>query len=379
MRIIDRYLLRQFLKTFAICYVSLAGLYIVFDAFTNLEEFLRCADECGGLWRLLGTFYGYRSILFFDRTAGLLTLVAGMFTITWVQRHNEMTALLAAGVSRQRIVAPIIAAAVTIALLATLNRELVIPQLRDQLGRKPRDLLGDQAQPIHPRYDNQTDVLLRGKHTYSDEQRISEPSFLLPGTLSEYGTQLIAEDAFYRPPSGDQPGGYLLRGVEHPKGLEEKASLRLGERPVLITPRDAPGWLKTDECFLASEVTFDQLTGGRAFREFSSTAQLIAGLRDQAMAFGADLRVAIHARFVQPLLDMTLFFLGFPLVAGRDNRNVFLAIGLCLAVVVVFMLVTLGLQHLGAISLLKPPALAAWAPLILFVPLAVWQSESLRR
>jgi len=376
MRIIDRYLLRQFLKTFAICYVSLAGLYIVFDAFTNLEEFLRCAEECGGLWRLLGTFYGYRSILFFDRTAGLLTLVAGMFTITWIQRHNEMTALLAAGVPRPRIVAPMIVAAVVIAVLATFNRELVIPQIRDELGRKPRDLLGDQAQPVHPRYDNQTDVLLRGKHTYRDEQRISNPSFLLPSALADYGTQLIAEDAFYRPPSGDRPGGYLFRGVEQPEGLDAKPSLSLGDRPVLITPRDAPDWLKPGQCFLASRVTFDQLTGGRAFREFSSTAQLIAGLRNQAMAFGADLRVAIHARFVQPLLDLTLFFLGFPLVAGRDNRNVFLAIGLCLAVVVVFVLVTLGLQHLGAIYLLDP-ALSAWAPLLLFVPLAVWQTESL--
>jgi len=378
MRIIDRYLLRQFLRTFAICYVSLAGLYIVFDAFTNLEEFLRCAEECGGLWPLLLTFYGYRSILFFDRTAGLLTLVAGMFTVTWVQRHNEMTALLSAGIARRRVVAPIIAAALTIAVLATLNRELVIPQLRHQLARQPRDLLGDQAQPMHPRYDNQTDVLLRGRHTYRAEQRISKPSFLLPAPLADYGTQLIAEDAYHRPRSGDRPGGYLFRGVEHPKGLDAKPSLKLGDRPVLITPLDAPEWLEPDECFLASEVTFDQLTGGRAFREFSSTAQLIAGLRNQAMAFGADLRVAIHARFVQPFLDLTLFFLGFPLVAGRDSRNVFLAIGLCLLVVTVFVLVTLGFQHLGAIYLLDP-ALAAWAPLMLFVPLAVWQSESLWR
>ena len=36
MAIIDRYLLRQFVKTFVICYVSLTGLYIVFDAFTML-------------------------------------------------------------------------------------------------------------------------------------------------------------------------------------------------------------------------------------------------------------------------------------------------------------------------------------------------------
>ncbi len=376
MTIIDRYMLRQFLKTFAICYVSLVGLYIVFDAFTNLEEFLRCGDECGGLWRLLGSFYAYRSILFFDRTAGLLTLVAGMFTVTWIQRHNEMTALLAAGVSRPRVVAPILVVAVGIALAAAVNRELVIPQIRDELSRKPQDLLGDHPQPLHPRYDNQTDVLLRGKGTFRTDQRIAEPSFLLPGPLADYGTQLVAAEAFYRAPSEDRPGGYLFRGIQHPQGLDEKPSLELSGRPILITPMDAPDWLKPGECFLASAVTFDQLTGGKAFREFSSTRQLIAGLQNDAMGFGADLRVKVHARFVQPFLDITLFFLGFPLVAGRDSRNVFLAIGLCLVVVTLFVLVSLGLQHLGAIYLLDP-ALAAWAPLMIFVPLAVWQCETL--
>ncbi len=43
MRIIDRYLLRQFLHTFSICFLSLTGIFIVFDAFTNLEAFMHCA------------------------------------------------------------------------------------------------------------------------------------------------------------------------------------------------------------------------------------------------------------------------------------------------------------------------------------------------
>ena len=34
MRIIDRYLLAQFLKVFVICFFSLTGLYIVIDGFS---------------------------------------------------------------------------------------------------------------------------------------------------------------------------------------------------------------------------------------------------------------------------------------------------------------------------------------------------------
>jgi lipopolysaccharide export system permease protein len=146
MRIIDRYILRQFLWTFLVCYVSLTGLYVVFDAFTNMENFLRAADQSGGLLPLLASHYGYHAIGFFDRTAGMLVLTSSMFTVSWLQRHQEMTALLAAGVSRTRIVAPILVAAITIHFAAAANRELVIPQFREQLSRTSKDLIGDVAQ-----------------------------------------------------------------------------------------------------------------------------------------------------------------------------------------------------------------------------------------
>ncbi|HJT34548.1 MAG TPA: LptF/LptG family permease, partial [Pirellulales bacterium] len=115
-------------------------------------------------------------------------------------------------------------------------------------------------------------------------------------------------------------------------------------------------------------------TGGRSWRQFSSTAQLIAGLSNPSLGlageYGADVRVAIHSRVVQPLLDLTLLFLGLPLVLSGTNRNVFVAIGLCGLVCTAFMMVVLGCQYLGEISLLEP-ALAAWAPLMVFVPVAV--------
>ncbi|MDY0168255.1 MAG: LptF/LptG family permease [Thermoguttaceae bacterium] len=370
MRIIDRYMLQQFLKTFVVCYLSLTGLYIVFDAFTNLEEFIRCGEKAGGLFQLMTSFYGYKAILFFDRTAGLLILVSVMFTVSWIQRHNEMTALMAAGIPRVRVVAPLIVAAVVITFMAAGNRELVIPRFRDEMARKPSDLIGDKGQALDARYDNRTDILMRGDRTYADRKRIERPSFLLPRDLRHYGKQIVAEDAFYLPPEGDRPGGYLFEGVSQPRDLGERQSLELDGQPVVITPLDAPDWLKPDQCFVFSDITFDQLTGGRMFREFASTAQLIRALHNASLDFGADVRVAIHTRMVTPLLDMTLLFLGLPLVVARQNRNVFLAIALCAGVTTLYLLTIIGSQHLGAM-LVVSPALGAWLPLIVFVPVAV--------
>ena len=79
---------------------------------------------------------------------------------------------------------------------------------------------------------------------------------------------------------------------------------------------------------------------------------------------------------VQPLLDITLLFLGLPLVVRKDTRNVFIAIGLCGAVVSAFTLIVLAFQHLGSI-LVIPPALAAWAPLMIFVPVAVGMAHAM--
>lgn len=375
MKIIDRYMLRQFVQTFLICYFSLTGLFIVFDAFANLDEFLRCAENEGGLLVLLWSHYSYQSIAFFDRSSALLVLVAAMFVVTWIQRHNEMTALQAAGVSRVRVIRPVIIAAAVITLLAAVNRELLLPHFREQLAQRPQDLVGDVAQDLKPRYDNKTDILLRGSSTFGDKQRIARPNFLLPPALDQYGSQLIAEDAFYKPPEGDRPAGYLLDKVEKPKGLSSSSSLSLAGRPVLITPKDAD-WLEKDQCFVASDLTFEQLTGGQAWRNYSSTFQLIEGLKNESLDFGANVRVAVHSRFTQPLLDMTLLFLGVPLVLRREMRNVFIAIGLCAAVVSGFMLVVIAFQHLGSILAISP-SLAAWGPLMLFAPAAVGMSHGM--
>jgi lipopolysaccharide export system permease protein len=148
---------------------------------------------------------------------------------------------------------------------------------------------------------------------------------------------------------------------------------------VIITPHDAPDWLHANQCFVVSEVTFDQLTGNESFRQFASTLQLIAGLRNPSMDFGPDVRVAIHGRMVQPLLDLTLLFIGLPLVASRESRNVFIAIGQCMGLVAVFLLVVIGFQQLGRAMFLLSPAQAAWAPLMLFVPAAVELARGLRK
>lgn len=379
MRIIDRYMLRQFVQVFLICFLSLTGLYVVIDGFGNLEEFIEYAKlKHANVLAVMGEYYAYRTLSFFETTSGILTLISAMFTVTWIQRHNELTALQAAGISKGRVVRPVLLAVAVVAGLSAANREWVIPRCREHMSYNAQDLGGASGRKLAPLYDNQTDILLRGSNTFANKQRISEPNFLLPPALDTYGKQLTARNAYYLPAEDDKPAGYLLTEVQQPVGLENLKSLSLNGKPTVLTPLDEP-WLKPDECFVVSGISFEQLSGGSTWRKLSSTWELAQSLRNPSLDFSADVRVAIHSRVTQPLLDVTLLFLGLPLILSRENRNMFLAIGLCVGVVVIFMLVVLACQFVGANYFdYVSPALAAWLPLMIFVPWAVAVSDPLR-
>lgn len=375
MQTFDRYVLRLFLRVLVICFLSLTGLYIVIDAFTHLDELLEIAEQHGSLPGLLSEYYGARVLAFFDRTSALMTLIAATFVATHLQRSNELAALMAAGVPKARVVAPLIAAALVVAGLAAVNREVGIPAFRDQLMRNTRDWDGRAEKRVDPRYDNRTDILIAGQHTLSAEECIVQPTFRRQPNLGEFGLQVSAERAFYRHAEHGRPGGYLLVGVQVPKDLSQVASFQLEGAPVVLGPRDTP-WLKADECFVVSDVSFAQLAAGNAWRQFSSTADLIVGLHNPSLDLAADVRVMVHARILQPLLDMTLLCLGLPIVLARQQRNVFVASGTCVLVVAAFVLVMLACHAAGS-SYLMSPALAAWCPLLIFAPLARLSLDSL--
>jgi len=377
MRILDRYLLTQFVQVLLICFLSFIGLFVVIDAFQHLDRFIDFADNHGSLLGVMSEYYAYRALDIFDHMSGVLALVAAMFAITWLQRYNEMTALEAAGIPKLRIVRPILIAAVSISLLAAASRELIIPNCREQLARDARDLAGQKQHPVDPCLDRETNIYLRGLQLTMADRRIAKPSFDLPRTLSKHGSKLVAEEAFFLPATSEHPRGYLLRGVTAPSQPAECMSLSVNGQTVIFMPCDQR-WLAKDECFVASNVEFQMLSGNNAGQRYTSIAGLIRGLHNPSNAFGADRRVAVHTRLVQPLMDATLLLLGVPIVLSQNSRNLFMVIGLCLAIVVAFMMVALACQYLGNTSLISS-ALAAWLPLIIFIPVAVALTEPLRR
>ena len=374
---IDRYIVRLYIKVLVVCFFSLTGLFIVIDAFGHLDELLAVAEKQGSLPALLCEYYGARSLAFFDRTSALMALVAATFAVTTLQRTNELAALMAAGIPKIRVVCPLIGGAVVVSLLAAANRELGIPSCRDKLMRNSQDWDGQAKKEFEPRWDNHTDILLLGSHTLAAEQRIIQPRFRLPPGMGRFSGELSAETAYYRESESELPRGYLMDQVNEPNNLTEIPSVYVNDEPVVLSPSDTP-WLEADQCFVVSNVSFEHLAAGSALRQYSSTPELIAGLHNSSNDYAADVRVAVHARLVQPILDMTLLFLGLPLVLSRESRNIFLAAGLCILVVAGFILIVMACHYLGNRCLI-PASLAAWCPLMIFVPIARVTSQAFWR
>jgi lipopolysaccharide export system permease protein len=374
--IIDRYLLRQYVQVLAISFLSMVGLYVVVDAFGHLDHFVDYADKHGNLLGTLASYYAYRSVAFFDKLSGVLALVALMFTVTWIQRYHEATALMAAGISRMRVLRPVILAAICVSLFAAANRELLIPNIRHQLSLDSKNLGGEQQAAMQARQDSRTGILLGGMTIVPAEKKIVSPSFMLPRYWSEFGrAQIMAGEARFLPAEGDRPAGYLFIGVTSPKSLLAHRALEHDGVPVVLTPAST-SWLGSDQLFVVSDVSFEFLAAGSSWRDFASTRELVRQVRSPSTQLGGDARVAIHGRLLQPLLDTTLIFLGLPLIVSRTNRNPFIAIGVCVGVVTIFMIVVLACQSLGSTGWLRP-TLAVWLPLMMFVPLAAAMSDSL--
>src|SRR5215210_6121028 len=117
MRILDRERYWAFIKAYVICFIALVGLYVVIDAFANLDEFSEVASGVK-LFRNMGRYYLVKMSLFYDRLCGVIVMMAAIFTVTWMQRNNEILAMLAAGISTQRVIRPVWVATIAVGLLA---------------------------------------------------------------------------------------------------------------------------------------------------------------------------------------------------------------------------------------------------------------------
>jgi len=366
---IDRYLLFLFLRTVLVCFCSLGGIFVVFHAFTSMDDLVEQARLEGGLLPVMIRYYGPYMLLLFDWTAAIIALMSLLFTVGWVRRIGELTAVLSAGVNHGRIFRPMIIASLLIIVVQLLSREFVLPQYRDELTMKSKDIAAETAQPILAQYDKANRILIDGKSLVPQTAVINQPSFRLDGDYPGFGEVMVAEEARWQPASTSRPAGYLISGVQLPQGIDRLASVAVSGRPILLTRRDQD-WLESGQCFFATTVNPDFLQTNQSATRMASIAELACRVRNPAVHSSAGLHVLLHERMVRPPLDFALVLLGLPMVVNRHGRNIFVMIAACMFTVLAFFALKTLAGAMGSSGYLLTPTMAAWIPLLVVGPLA---------
>ena len=127
----DRYLLKRYFHTFGVCFVAALGVFFVFDAFTNADEFLKASPD-GTIWpvvRRMTVYYCCQSSLLLSLVGHILCVLAVMVVLVILQRSGELHPVLAAGVPLYRAVVPLVVAAVLVNLTIMVNQECVLPMV----------------------------------------------------------------------------------------------------------------------------------------------------------------------------------------------------------------------------------------------------------
>jgi lipopolysaccharide export system permease protein len=384
LRILDRQRYWSFFKAYVISFVSLVGLYIVIDAFSNIDEFTKIKTGVGELFRHMGYYYLVRVSYFYDKLCGVITMMAAIFTITWMQKNNELLAMLAAGISAKRVIFPVIISAGLVSCLSVLNQEFVMPRISEDLQRKPDD---DGNIPVFAgsRHDV-NEIQLNGRQGYRSHNSVDHFSALLP--ISRFGA-LIAIDAQLARYIPDKDlksplrGGWLLwQAILSPAGSKPDGKILLEVPPEMVSKFPGhygagpppPGAMM----FLRSDITFTNIIRTADWYQFARTPDLVRAYADQkSHTERTKLAVFLHGRLVRPLTAMILLLLSLPLLLGGENRNMYINLGLSIGTSGVFYGVSFLVNYLGGNDVLSPE-MSAWLPLIAFGSLAAARWDNIR-
>ena len=127
MRLIDRYLLRELLIPFSYCLIGFLIFWMSFDIFAQLSDFQKLRLKPVEV----AEYYLVRTPETLVMVLPIAFLLALLYALTNHARHNELTAMRAAGVSLLRLSAPYLVVGLLLSLGVLAINELWAPQSVD--------------------------------------------------------------------------------------------------------------------------------------------------------------------------------------------------------------------------------------------------------
>jgi LPS export ABC transporter permease LptG len=346
-RLLDIYVATRYLRTGSLAFVGLLGLFYI-SSFIDMSEKV---FKGRATTAMLLKYFWFSTPQYIYFIVPMATLIAALVTIGALTKTSELTVMRACGVSLYRVAVPLVLLAVVWSgLLFMLDERLMgranrrATQLEDTIrGRPPRLvdvsnrhwLAGENRLYYYAGFDAR-------KKTLADLSVFEWST--TPFRLTQH---VYSQAASYRSDAEWMPSkGWVQKFPKNggpPKREEWPASRALTLEPVAS--------------FGTEELDIDLMT----FNDLRDEVSVL-----QAGGFSSSLyAVAMYTKLAFPLVTIVMTLIAVPFAVTTGRRGTLYGIGLAIALSVLYRLAIVAFAALGAAELL-PPALAAWAPDLLF-------------
>jgi lipopolysaccharide export system permease protein len=354
MRILDRYVIRNFLQVYFYCIAGFISIWLIFDISDNISTFI---DERVGLV-LVVRYYATQVPQVFIILLPVSLLLALLFTLGRMSRANEIVSMLTAGVSLPRVVLPLVGMGLlTVAASMALNYSLA-PHA--EMARK---MFLSEARAHPERYiqgqifRNRTDLrtwfiqnFRRGSNTFDNVQVLQQDA------NDNIVTNYVASRAYYRP----ETKTWDLENVK-------------------VAHYDRAGNI-ADERFYPSlkiehwtETPF-RLSSANEQAEFLSLPELQEYLHfnsDFPATLLAPFRTHLQYRLALPWTCFVVVCIAAPLGIGYSRRGVLSSVAAAVVLVFSMNFLTHLFLALGEGDRVSP-WVAAWTPNLLFTVIGIY-------
>jgi LPS export ABC transporter permease LptG len=353
-RILDEYVVREFLGTFFMVLSGFVLLMLIFTFFDLVGDIIRNHIDLG----VVGAYLVNLTPDMLYQIAPLAVLIAALVTFGVLNRNSEITAMKATGISLYRLVIPIVSIAAIMSISLFLFDQYYLPQANRRQEALRNIIKGRPAQTVlHPEHNwifGQPNPGEPGRIFYyrfydPDHKEFANLSVFEfdPSTFS-LTRRIFAQRVYWDAQANDWQfqNGWVrdMNGAET-TGFHEFRESKFSEI------HEDPGYF-TKENWQSQEMNFGQLN------------DYIKDLRQS----GFDtmrLRVALWHKLAYPLIAIVMAVLAIPFALSMGRRGSLTAIAVAIGVALAYWVVDGLFGAMGNVNYL-PAAMAAWSSDVLF-------------
>jgi LPS export ABC transporter permease LptG/LPS export ABC transporter permease LptF len=353
-RILDEYVVREFLGMFSLVLAGFVLLMLVFTFFELIGDILRNHIPLTTVGEYLVNLTP--SMLY--QIAPLAVLIAVLVTFGVLNRNSEIVAMKATGISLYRLVIPVVSISAILALGLFLFDQYYLPQANRRQEALRSTIKGRPPQTfLHPEQK-----WMFGQPRPGEPGRIFYYQFFDPDTnefanLSVFefdpssfaiSRRIFASRAHWNPKAGSW--AFEKGWARDFKGASQTRYQEFNYTSFAEIHED-PSYFKK-ESLQSQEMNFGQLD------------RYIRDLRQS----GFDtmrLRVALWHKVAYPIIAIVMAVLAIPFALSMGRRGSLTGIAIAIAVALAYFVVDNLFGAMGNVNYL-PAALAAWSPDVLF-------------